>query len=724
MRLILCTLILELVTGIVYGQISPRHIKTYGPEVTKSGQVINAIASDTNGVMFFGIDKGVLVYDGETWEVISLPGGVGAQSLEYDSIRNRIWVGGLHTFGYLCYDSVVHYRYISLSDTEYLRRHFNQVWGILVGSKSVTFAIEEGIYVVRNDSVRVMDISNAYYFEVDGLSYVSSTRGPLYILHEGKLIPIWDQSEIANQAVYQIVKLDRDNHLLFTPFDGVFVHHLPTKRVFPYLAPLSKLLKKSGYFASTLLSEGVLAIGTYFDGIVITDLHGNVIDQCDQRKGLLSNGISDLELDRFGKLWAATDYGISVIDLVAALPQLPLPPRQKPQTLITAIVVNQDSTIYPSAKLTPLFFGRRPGQLDIRFSTPGSEYLTSRQYLARLDGYDGVWRPATSIGIATYSQLPNGTYTFRVKSKIIGLEESSEASINFTIHEPWYLFIVDAGLYILAAVGLGGLLILAVTVRLRGSRNKLAQLVAKKTAEIELHKQELSAINADLLRVNEELDIFLYRSSHDLIAPIKSIKGLIQLMKASAVDSDKYIQLMEDRIERLERLLIEISMYVKNAKAAPIKSSFGLKDMIREVWSELEFMPEADRTNFEVDVADGLILVCDRKRWKMLITNLVTNSIKYQDKSKSNAFIRVTATEESDGLHLVVEDNGQGIQAEYQPRIFDMFYRASESSSGTGLGLFLVKKIVDGLKGDIRLESTYRAGTKVEITLPAQIERV
>jgi signal transduction histidine kinase len=70
----------------------------------------------------------------------------------------------------------------------------------------------------------------------------------------------------------------------------------------------------------------------------------------------------------------------------------------------------------------------------------------------------------------------------------------------------------------------------------------------------------------------------------------------------------------------------------------------------------------------------------------------------------------------------MVEDNGQGIKPEYQPRVFEMFYRANESSGGTGLGLFLVKKIIDQLNGIIRVESTFRMGTTVEIILSAQTE--
>jgi signal transduction histidine kinase len=246
--------------------------------------------------------------------------------------------------------------------------------------------------------------------------------------------------------------------------------------------------------------------------------------------------------------------------------------------------------------------------------------------------------------------------------------------------------------------------------------------VAKKTAEIEQRKEELIRMNRNLTEVNEELDIFLYRSSHDLIAPIKSIKGLLQLLKGSKEDNEKYVCLMEDRIERLERILFEINMFVKNAKSAPAKSRFRLKDLVREVWSELEFMEEASQVNCEMHIREDLMLVCDRDRWKMVITNLLTNAIKYHDQSKPDAYIRITTREDQDGFHLLVEDNGQGIKTEYQPKVFEMFFRANENSVGTGLGLFLVKKIVDGLNGNIRVESTYRHGTVVQITLKTQTE--
>jgi signal transduction histidine kinase len=112
------------------------------------------------------------------------------------------------------------------------------------------------------------------------------------------------------------------------------------------------------------------------------------------------------------------------------------------------------------------------------------------------------------------------------------------------------------------------------------------------------------------------------------------------------------------------------------------------------------------------------MLDCDHERLKMVISNLLANSIKYHNTNRPDPFIRFIGKREDEIVRIVVEDNGQGIKEEHLSRLFDMFYRANENSNGTGLGLFLVKKNVLRMNGTINIKSVYTKGTKVEITLP------
>ena len=98
--------------------------------------------------------------------------------------------------------------------------------------------------------------------------------------------------------------------------------------------------------------------------------------------------------------------------------------------------------------------------------------------------------------------------------------------------------------------------------------------------------------------------------------------------------------------------------------------------------------------------------------------NLITNSLRYSDTEKADPNVKVHAHTESNKLHITISDNGQGIKKEHQSKIFEMFYRANETSNGSGLGLYIVKESVDKLKGKIELESEFGVGTSVHVILP------
>ncbi len=195
-------------------------------------------------------------------------------------------------------------------------------------------------------------------------------------------------------------------------------------------------------------------------------------------------------------------------------------------------------------------------------------------------------------------------------------------------------------------------------------------------------------------------------------------------MRMSKEDNELYINLMDDRISRLENILQEINSYVKNVKRDAVRTKFNVKDLVDSVWASLEFLDNARSLRFEVAIDSGLVIESDREQWRMVINNLLTNAIKYHDTSKPSPYIKVTASAGGEEVHMVIEDNGQGIRQEHQPRLFDMFYRANEGSDGTGLGLFLVRKIVDRLGGKITLESEYGRGTTVHIRIPHVVRSV
>jgi signal transduction histidine kinase len=102
----------------------------------------------------------------------------------------------------------------------------------------------------------------------------------------------------------------------------------------------------------------------------------------------------------------------------------------------------------------------------------------------------------------------------------------------------------------------------------------------------------------------------------------------------------------------------------------------------------------------------------------VILDNLISNSIKYYDKNKTDSFINISATENEGFINLTVEDNGIGISEEHHNRIFDMFYRATNHVKGTGLGLSIVKAALEKMGGSISLASEYGKGCKFTIKFP------
>ena len=700
--------------GEAWGQIASRHVRNYGPEVNKAGEVLGMVAVSPNGVLFFSSEKGVLVYDGDQWKIIPLTDELAVRAIEFDLKRNRLWVGGIGTFGYLAPDSLQQYRYVPVSDSAYQAKPFKQVWQILVEGDSVTFMSNEAHFVWQGGAVAIDPVQQTYLFRVGETKYYSQRKGGLSVAEGEQRREIWNHAGI-KEAVYYITKANDHENLLFTPYDGVYVHDTRTDQVRQH-AGFSKLLADIPFYEAAEVNDSILALGTWYHGVLFVDRNGQLLDQCGTNKGLASDGISDMVVDPFGKLWTATDYGVSVIDLSAAWPKWPLP-TSRPPTIITQITVDNERTFF--RQRDTYLFERKPKVIRIQFATPGFEYQTSHVHLVRLDGVDTSWHRLDGINFKEYTSLSNGNYQFHVK-RVNGEQASAEAIVTFHVQEPWYTFLADNWDYLAGSVALGFLLVFAFTYRLRANQQLLTQMVAEKTREIEQHERELLAMNKNLKEANEELDILLYRSSHDLVSPVKSIKGLLHLIRLSPQEMTTYLPMMEDRIARLEQILLEINNYVRHVKGEPVAISFNLLQLVREIRSDLEFMEQAKDMRWHLDIDPLLWVESDRDRWRMALANLISNAVKYSDQQKEERFIRVSVITDQTNIVVSVADNGQGIHLEYQPRLFEMFYRASEGADGLGLGLFLVKKIVDSLQGTIDVESEPRVGTRFSMSVPVR----
>ncbi len=139
----------------------------------------------------------------------------------------------------------------------------------------------------------------------------------------------------------------------------------------------------------------------------------------------------------------------------------------------------------------------------------------------------------------------------------------------------------------------------------------------------------------------------------------------------------------------------------------------------KKTFDLLRHMPEAPAFSFENDVSADLKLMADQRRLGVVLNNLVANAIKYTDLSKRRQFVKVAAKMEDNEVCIIAvsEPNGIGIEEQFQSRVFDMFYRASERSDGSGLGLYIARETVEKMGGRITLRSALGAGATFFIAL-------
>ncbi len=238
----------------------------------------------------------------------------------------------------------------------------------------------------------------------------------------------------------------------------------------------------------------------------------------------------------------------------------------------------------------------------------------------------------------------------------------------------------------------------------------------------EIKRSELKLIerNKDLKKVNAELDSFVYRVSHDLRAPLTSILGLINLIKIEK-DNQKvfeYIDMQEKSVKKLDAFINEIINLSRNSRQELNVSKIDIKDVIDHIIGGLNYSEEFSKVETKVHIEESATLCTDKYRLLVVLNNLITNSFKYRNTHSNNCWIDIAIEVNSSLATFEISDNGVGIDEKHINRIFEMFYRASFMSTGSGLGLYIVKETVEKLGGKIKVKSAPGKGTTFTVVIP------
>ncbi len=238
-------------------------------------------------------------------------------------------------------------------------------------------------------------------------------------------------------------------------------------------------------------------------------------------------------------------------------------------------------------------------------------------------------------------------------------------------------------------------------------------------SELKKTQKTIVSKNQELQKLNNELDNFVYRVSHDLRAPLLSIKGLVNLIFASEnlePNLIEYIQLIDVSVARLDDTIQEILEFSRNARLDVTYEHFNLKEIIDGIFEDLRYASDVQMEMTFQDNGNPWI-TSDRYRMATLLKNIIGNAVKYRNRTLSNPFVHCKLTETNQKIIIEVEDNGEGIAPEHLPKIFRMFFRGSNSAVGTGLGLYICKEITQKLEGTIEVYSELGKGSRFFIAL-------
>lgn len=225
----------------------------------------------------------------------------------------------------------------------------------------------------------------------------------------------------------------------------------------------------------------------------------------------------------------------------------------------------------------------------------------------------------------------------------------------------------------------------------------------------------------ELIKSNEHLDQVIYKTTHDLKAPLTSALGLIQIAERAGVeDKDQYIRLIKKSLLNLDAYIEEMNNFFRVEKLALQRDRIDLRTMLHDT-QELLMNVMPSKVKVLVSLDEATPWYSDTLRVKTIITNIFSNAIKYQDLQKQNPFVKIATRVTPEYCEISISDNGIGIEEEFQDKIFDLFFRATDKANGTGLGLFIVRDTIQRLNGSIEVKSVPGHGTTFFIKIPNQL---
>ncbi|NOT76904.1 MAG: tetratricopeptide repeat-containing sensor histidine kinase [Cyclobacteriaceae bacterium] len=245
--------------------------------------------------------------------------------------------------------------------------------------------------------------------------------------------------------------------------------------------------------------------------------------------------------------------------------------------------------------------------------------------------------------------------------------------------------------------------------------------------QVQTKTKELVHTNEALVKVNDELDNFIYKTSHDIRGPLASLKGMVNLAIMDVKDEKAlaYLGKLDLTAEKLNTVLTRLLIVnrINHAELKPEEIHF--EPIIQDILTLQMKKGVAPKINIEYEVASDVRLVSDAEMVRLILENLIDNAVKFYNESDHvKSFVKIYVREEGGKVVAHVMDNGTGIVQTSRENIFHMFVRISERSETGGIGLYLAKLATEKLGGDITLNESHEHHTDFVVIFPHDLEKI
>jgi PAS domain S-box-containing protein len=225
----------------------------------------------------------------------------------------------------------------------------------------------------------------------------------------------------------------------------------------------------------------------------------------------------------------------------------------------------------------------------------------------------------------------------------------------------------------------------------------------------------------ELQRLNFELDNFVYHASHDIRSPLRSIMGLVEILKneRNPAEIRKIVEMISGSVNRLDKFVVDLLAMSRNNRveeeAVPVNYMVEINNSV----TNFHHVYNTQGLEIRTKIIQVKPFYSDLTKVRIILNNLISNSIKYRRMEESvDSFINIYVDVTEKESVVKIEDNGEGISEDKLDKIFDMFYRASENSEGSGLGMYIVKNVIKKLDATIDVKSEEKKGTTFIVKIP------